>query len=632
MPIRIPVLSHSSMYSQQNNTTGKNAKIPADPTCTKPCCFFCNMNEPEPFLRRAKIAKFFKNMPHCDDQEHVLALSSLWKIAMTQPNDPEFPSLGIFKCMANLIHRGINDRDWLLRDQNIYIPYYAAHIIGSYTMNKAQFAVKAVRSGVVPPLMELMRGKISWVEQRVAVRALGHLASHERTFEAIALYEEEIVNLAMEIASTCLDAVYVKFVGVKDIKRLKYHCDLLTRGVGGLEIENRKAEEWASQLQCWSIHLLLCFACKQRSLNSICNENFLEDLCEMWSGLANRSSPAGIGLIRTLCYTKIGRKSIADLKEVIESLCNISRSSDDWQYMAIHCLLLLLKDPETRYKVIDFAALSLADLVEIRSIGKREKAGEAITQALLQDFHKIKYGNLKLKSTRAEKVLKEIWDLKVERRKTEKLMSEEEIRERKMLVALLKQEGNHKFWSGDIEEAVTKYSKGLDLCLLKMRKERVVLYSNRAQCHLLLKDPEAAISDSTRALSLSGRVNSHSKSLWRRSQAYDMKGLAKESLMDCLMFINGRMKGEDTKYLKIPYYAARMINKQMNATWIFASSKSKTCNDQEERREPNGRDKVDKGVMEIKDNNGGLPGASTTVKGAWIAKGRSRRKLERAGR
>ncbi|CBI33731.3 unnamed protein product, partial [Vitis vinifera] len=517
------LLSDSAMESQhQKNTTHKNVKV----LCTNPCCFFCAMNEADPSLRRAGIAKCFKEMPLRDDQEHVLALSGLWNIAMTQPDDPEFPLLGIFECAANLIRRGISDKEWLLRDQNIYIPYYAAHIIGSYTMNKVQFAERAVKSGVISSLMELLRGKMSWVEKRVAVRALGHLASHERTFEAIAVHEAEIIHESMETASTCLDEVYVEFVGVEHTRRLKYHCDLLTRGTGGLEIENRKAEEWASQLQCWSLYLLNCFACKERSLNRI--------------------------------YSK----------EVIESLCNTSRSSDEWQYMAIDCLLLILKDPDTRYKT------------------------------LLQDYNQLKYGNLDLKSKRAERTLEEIWDLKVERKKRENIMTEEEARERRLLAGVMKQEGNQLFWSGDIEAAVLKYTEALELCPLKMRKERVVLHSNRAQCHLLLRDTESAISDSTRALNLSSVLSPHSKSLWRRSQAYDMKGLAKESLMDCLMFINDRIKSLDTNGVKIPYYAARMITKQMNTTWIFATARSKNLNNHGvENQESNGHHQVDETTM-----------------------------------
>ncbi|MFQ6634348.1 hypothetical protein Gotur_010961 [Gossypium turneri] len=549
----------------------------SEPPCSKLNCFFCTMNEPEPSVRRAKLSQCFKEMPLRDDQEHVLVLSGLWNISMAQPDDPEFPALGIFECMAKLIHRGIIDQNWLLRGQNIYIPYYAAHIIGSYTMDNPQFAEKAVKSGVVLPLMELLRGKMSWVEQRVAVRALGHLASHEKTFEAVVVHEVEIISLAMEIASNCLEVVYKEFVGIKPRKRPKYHCDLLTRGVGELELQSRKAEEWASQLQCWSLYLLNCFASKERCLNLICNTEFLNNLCGMWGGLVNLTSPAGIGLLRTLCSSKTGRENIANSRQVMESICNVSRSSDDWQNMAIDCLLLLLKDPETRYGVIDIAASSLVDLVELRSLGESKMVGETISQTLLQDYYKIKFGFLKLKSQEAEKALEELWELRVENIKRDKLMSEQDMKERRVLVGKLKKQGNQKFWTGKIEKACKIYSKALELCPLNFRKERIVLYSNRAQCYLLLKNPAAAISDTTRALCLSGTVSPHSKSLWRRSQAYDMKGLAKESLMDCLMFINSRIKSEHTKRVRIPYYAARMINKQMNATWLFANAKSKLC-------------------------------------------------------
>lgn len=71
---------------------------------------------------------------------------------MAHPNDPEFIELGIFECMAQLIWKGIEDRHWLAQDQNIYIPYYAAHIIGSYTMNVEEFAGHAVRAGTFSSL------------------------------------------------------------------------------------------------------------------------------------------------------------------------------------------------------------------------------------------------------------------------------------------------------------------------------------------------------------------------------------------------------------------------------------------------------------------------------------------------
>ncbi|XP_061966867.1 uncharacterized protein LOC133690645 [Populus nigra] len=566
-------------------TTSSNESIidiGTEQNCINPSCFFCTMKEPDSMIRRAGLQNCFKEMPFRDSQALALVLSGLWNIAMTQPDDPEFPSLGVFHCMASLIQKGIDNRSWLLKDQNIYIPYYAAHIIGSYTMNKVKFAEKAVHSGVIPPLMDLLRGKISWVEQRVAVRALGHLASFEKTFDAVAMYEEDVVKSAMQLASNCLEVVYSKFVGVRDAKeRLKYHSDLLTRGVGGLDTENRKAEEWACQLQRWSLNLLNCFACKGRSLNLICRQDFLRDLCEMWGGLVmNHLSPAGVGLIRILCYSKHGRKSIAESKEVVRSLCNLSRSSDDWQYIGIDCLLLLLKDQDTRFKVIEVSALFLVDLVELRSLGNRSNVGDAIARVLLFYYRQ---SILKLKNNEVQKVMQEIWDLKVERRKREKTMTGEMVEERRVLAGLIKQQGNHMFWLGNIEEASVKYTEALDLCPLRLRKERVALYSDRAQCRLLLGNPDAAISDLTRALCLSTPANSHSKSLWRRSQAFDIKRLAKESLMDCVMFLNGCIKTEAAKGVKIPYHAARMISKQMEATWVFSNLKSKTSSNQSSR-------------------------------------------------
>lgn len=539
------------------------------------CCFFCIMKEQDPTIRKSRLRSFFKAMDLIQDQELVLVLSGIWSIAMADPDDDELPSVGVFECMAELIKKGVDDSDWLLRDQNVYIPYYAAHVIGSYTMNNVGFAVKAVNSGVLPPLLELLRGKMTWVEQRVAVRALGHLASYEQTFKAVAVFDEEIVKLAMGLASTCLEVVYKDFVGVEDRnKRLKYHSDLLTRGVGGLEMENRKAEEWASQLQCWSLHLLNCFAVKESCLDLICNKKFLRDLSEMWGGLVNHSSPGGVGLIRVLCYNKYGRKCIAESRKAVKSLCNLSRSSDDWQYMAIDCLLLLLSDSDTRYKVMETAALCLVDLVELRSLGGRSNVGEAITRTLLSDFKK-RSRKVKIKNAEVERALEEIWSLKVERRKREQNMCEEKLEEKRVMVSLMKQQGHHSFNLGKIAEALNTYTEALKFCPLRYRKERTVLYSNRAQCRLLVGEIDGAISDTTRALCLSNPPNSHAKSLWRRSQAYDMKGgLAKQSLMDCIMFISSCFKSESAvkKDVKIiPYYAVRMITKQMDSAWLFSN-------------------------------------------------------------
>lgn len=328
-------------------------KVSSD--CPYPGCFFCVMKEGSPSKRRASILKFFRDLPSQDNDGQVLPISGLWNTAMAHPNDPEFIELGIFECMAALIWKGLKNRRWLSHDQNIYIPYYAAHIIGSYTMNMEEFAETAVSAGVIPPLVELLRGRLTWVEQRVAVRALGHLATYASTFPAVASHGE-ILELSMQLAMSSLEIVYSHFYQYVD-RRFGYHCDLLTRGMGGVEMESRKAEEWASQLQCWSLQLINCFAFKSEFLPTICKPEFLTKLPGMWGGLVNENSPAGIGLLRTICHHKIGRGPVASCTGIIEALCNIARSSDDWQYMAIDCLLWLLQDPNISNKVIDLSAI-----------------------------------------------------------------------------------------------------------------------------------------------------------------------------------------------------------------------------------------------------------------------------------
>lgn len=537
--------------------------------CPYPGCFFCVMKEGNPSKRRASILKFFRELPSQDDDGQVLPISGLWNTAMAHPNDPEFIELGIFECMTALIWKGLKNRRWLSHDQNIYIPYYAAHIIGSYTMNMEEYAESAVHAGVVPALVELLRGRLTWVEQRVAVRALGHLATYASTFPAVASHGE-ILELSIQLAMSSLEIVYSHFYQNAD-RRLSYHCDLLTRGMGGVEMESRKAEEWASQLQCWSLQLINCFAFKPEFLSTICKPDFLAKLPGMWGGLVNENSPAGIGLLRTICHHKVGKGPVATSPGIIEALCNIARSSDDWQSMAIDCLLWLLQDPTTCHKVIDTAVPALLDLAEISTLGDHKKLGDSIVNALQECIPSLGTARNSV-SNRLKDDIDEILSSR-QRFKWEKNLPKEDLHIKQAASLVVKLEGNSLFSAGNISGAASKYSEALSLCPMRSKKERVVLFSNRAQCRLLLQQPLAAISDATRALCLHNPVNRHAKSLWRRAQAYDMLGLAKESLLDAILFINECSQSTDPdlslRQNKVPDYAERLVKKQMREAWLF---------------------------------------------------------------
>ncbi|KAI3903057.1 hypothetical protein MKW92_012114 [Papaver armeniacum] len=416
-------------------------------------------------------------------------------------------------------------------DQNIYIPYYAAHIIGSYTMNMEEFAESAVHAGVIPPLVELLRGRLTWVEQRVAVRALGHLATYASTFPSVANHGE-VLELSIQLAMSSLEIVYSHFYQQMD-RRLNYHCDLLTRGMGGVDMESRKAEEWASQLQCWSLQLINCFAFKPEFLSIICKPEFLVKLPGMWGGLVNENSPAGIGLLRTICHHKLGRGHVANCPGIVEALCNIARSSDDWQYIYIYGYRLpYLASSGSSYlsqgKVTDKAVPALIDLAEISTLGDHKKLWDSIVNVLQECVESPGTGRTSISS------------------QIEMGEKYEDLHIKQAAALVVKLEGNSLCSSGNISGAASKYSEALALCPMRSKKERVVLYN------------------ATRALCLHNPLNRHAKSLWRRAQAYDMLGLAKESLLDAILRQN-----------KVPDYAERLVKKKMREAWLFTEAAAK---------------------------------------------------------
>lgn len=222
-------------------------------------------------------------------------------------------------------------------------------------------------------------------------------------------------------------------------------------------------------------------------------------------------------------------------------------------------------------QVIDKAVPALVDLAEISTLGDHKKLGDSIVNVLQECTQSQGTGRNSV-SSRAKDQTEEIVNSR-QRLKWEKNMPKEDLHIKQAAALVVKLEGNSLFSAGNISGAASKYSEALALCPMRSKKERVVLYSNRAQCHLLLQQPLAAISDATRALCIHNPVNRHAKSLWRRAQAYDMIGLAKESLLDAILFINECSQSTDPdlslRQNKVPDYAERLVKKQMRAAWLF---------------------------------------------------------------
>lgn len=221
--------------------------------------------------------------------------------------------------------------------------------------------------------------------------------------------------------------------------------------------------------------------------------------------------------------------------------------------------------------MIDKAVPALTDLADISTLGDHKKLGDTIVSVIQEVVQS--QGTIRNSiNNRTKEQIDELLSSR-QRLKWEKNIPKEDLHIKQAAALVVKLEGNSLFSSGNIAGAAAKYSEALTLCPMKSKKERVVLYSNRAQCHLLLQQPLAAISDATRALCLHNPPNRHAKSLWRRAQAYDMLGLAKESLLDAILFINECSQSNDPdlslRQNKVPDYAERLVKKQMRAAWLF---------------------------------------------------------------
>lgn len=89
---------------------------------------------------------------------------------------------------------------------------------------------------------------------------------------------------------------------------------------------------------------------------------------------------------------------------------------------------------------------------------------------------------------------------------------------------VLKEEGNELVKKGNHKKAIEKYSESLLFSNLES-----ATYSNRALCHLVLKQYKEAVKDCTAALELDGK---NVKAFYRRAQAYKALKDYKSSLAD----------------------------------------------------------------------------------------------------
>eukprot|EP00088_Acartia_fossae_P020441 TRINITY_DN2202_c0_g1_i1.p1 TRINITY_DN2202_c0_g1~~TRINITY_DN2202_c0_g1_i1.p1 ORF type:complete len:309 (+),score=93.11 TRINITY_DN2202_c0_g1_i1:42-929(+) len=116
-----------------------------------------------------------------------------------------------------------------------------------------------------------------------------------------------------------------------------------------------------------------------------------------------------------------------------------------------------------------------------------------------------------------------------EEREGEGALTEAEREKRREECGKLKQEGNSLYKDGKPEEALQKYTAGLNLCPLGYTKDRAVLYANRAQMNRVLGHKDKAIRNSSKAIELDPE---YLKAILRRAELYEETEKLDEALED----------------------------------------------------------------------------------------------------
>ncbi|KAL5017636.1 hypothetical protein ScPMuIL_007225 [Solemya velum] len=115
------------------------------------------------------------------------------------------------------------------------------------------------------------------------------------------------------------------------------------------------------------------------------------------------------------------------------------------------------------------------------------------------------------------------------RKQQEDKMTEEEKKELQKQAQEEKEEGNKLFKEASYKEARKHYTRALKLCPLSFKKDRSIMFSNRAACKMRMELYEEAIKDSTSALDLNPL---YLKALMRRAELYEKNEKLEDALGD----------------------------------------------------------------------------------------------------
>lgn len=120
----------------------------------------------------------------------------------------------------------------------------------------------------------------------------------------------------------------------------------------------------------------------------------------------------------------------------------------------------------------------------------------------------------------------------------------EEIERRRLVALEHKMSGNHFIEVNDYDQAINRYTEGLNICPSQCPHERAVLYANRAVCYMNLQQDDNIIADCNEALSLEP---DYVKARIRRARVLDRLQRYEEALLDFQEIIKNDPNNQEAK-------------------------------------------------------------------------------------
>ena len=367
----------------------------------------------------------------------------------------------------------------------------------------------------------MAHGKLTWVEQRSAMRTLSNLLvlpdddipDADTMLIVNAAVKLGVVSVSVNLSLNSQKIVYE--AAIRHPSKIRgYQSDLITRGNGSNSKAAMEAIDCADQMHNYSVTILSVLS----RIKSVASVIYQESIISKFKPIFTLTNNSYIGCVsqclKECCFIATAGDIISNdvlylLKRCL-SMYEANAATD-----AALALAHLARNKDIQLSIVShdivpymFAFLRFSVIVlEPKHVEVINIARSAATTFLdIMTSNKCYYYEGK------DKYLQDYNDWKT-KRSEEKSKSKAQLQELQREAITIKNHGNIYFGQSKYKEALQMYSNAVKICPFKDRTTMTNLYSNMAECCIKLEQYETCILYTTFATCISYK---HEKSIYRR--------------------------------------------------------------------------------------------------------------------